>query len=258
MALRGLPFFGDSETVGSTHNGNFLGCLEVIAEFDPFLSKHLEKYGNQAKGNVSYLSSSTVNEFIDVMAQKVQKQIIEEILCAKYYSIIIDSTPDITHLDQLCFVLRYVIHSEPLERFLKFIPMYSHKSEVLENVVIATLEEASIDILNCQGQAYDNAANMAGKYTSLQARIKQINPFAEFVPCAAHSLNLVGVNAVESCSGAVHFFMLVQHIYTFFSASTHRWQILINKLKENKSRDYTTLKNRCATRWCADVSAVKP
>ena len=121
--------------------------------------------------------------------------------------------------------------------------MYSHKSEVLENVVIATLEEASIDILNCQGQAYDNAANMAGKYTGLQARIKQINPFDEFVPCAAHSLNLVGVNAVESCSGAVHFFMLVQHIYTFFSASTHRWQILINKLKENKSRDYTTLKN---------------
>ena len=82
--------------------------------------------------------------------------------------------------------------------------------------MLTTFKEVGIGILNCRGQAYDNAANMAGKYSGLQARIKKINSVAEFVPCAAHSLNLVGVNAVESCSGAVHFFMFAQNIYAFF------------------------------------------
>lgn len=129
LSIRGLPFFGDDETIGSRHNGNFLGCLELIAQFDPFLSAHLAKYKNPGKGNVNYLSSTCINEFIGIMAQKVEKQIIDEILSAKYFSVIVDSTPDITHLDQLCFVIRYINDSQPIERFLKFIPIYSHKSE---------------------------------------------------------------------------------------------------------------------------------
>ena len=210
LAMRSLPFFKENETVGSRHNGNFLGCLEVIAQFDPFLSSHLGKYRNPGKGHVNYLSSTSINEFIDIMSQKVLKQIIEEILSAKYFSIIVDSTPDVTHLDQLCFVIRYINESEPVERLLKFIPIYSHKSEILEAIVVQTLEDLGIDILNCRGQSYDNASNMAGQYSGLQSRVKKINPLADFIPCSAHSLNLVGVNAVESCSGATLFFCLVQ------------------------------------------------
>ncbi|XP_072225704.1 chromobox protein homolog 1-like [Leuresthes tenuis] len=43
---------------------------------------------------------------------------------AKYFSITVDSTPDVAHVDQLTFVLRYVSpegHSR--ERFLKFLPI---------------------------------------------------------------------------------------------------------------------------------------
>lgn len=255
LSLRGLPFFGNDETVGSRYNGNFLGCLEVVAQFDPFLYGHLERYGNPGKGNVNYLSSTSISEFIDIMGEKVLKQIIDEIVTAKYFSIIVDSTPDITHLDQLCFVVRYVFESQPVERFLKFIPMHSHKSENLAELVLAALQEFGIDILNCRGQSYDNASNMAGKYSGLQARIQNINPLAHFVPCAAHSLNLVGVNAVEACSGTIQFFSLVQQVYNFFSASTHRWQCLKETIKVNGG-DFT-LKNSSITRWCANAQAVK-
>ncbi|CAI6351600.1 unnamed protein product [Macrosiphum euphorbiae] len=40
---------------------------------------------------------------------------------------------------------------------------------------------------------------MSGPYTRLQARIKELNPNAEYIPCSGHSLNLVGTNAVENC-----------------------------------------------------------
>ena len=40
------------------------------------------------------------------------------------------------------------------------------------------------------------------------------------VPCAAHSLTLVGRSTVDCCQEAVIFFSTVQLLYTFFSAST--------------------------------------
>lgn len=42
LGARGLPFQGDNELLISAHNGNYLGLLELIVEFDPFLKEHLE------------------------------------------------------------------------------------------------------------------------------------------------------------------------------------------------------------------------
>lgn len=53
------------------------------------------------------------------------------------------------------------------------------------------------DITDFRGQGYDNACNMTGKYKGLQAHILQVSKYAKFVPCAAHSLNLVGLQAAE-------------------------------------------------------------
>jgi hypothetical protein len=103
LSSRGLPFRGDNENIGSPHNGKFMMCLELIAEFDPFLVNHLSNYGNPGKGHTSYLSHSTYEQFIKLMASKVQNKIVEEVISAQYFSIIIDSTPDIAHVDQLSF-----------------------------------------------------------------------------------------------------------------------------------------------------------
>ncbi|XP_071039539.1 zinc finger MYM-type protein 1-like [Parasteatoda tepidariorum] len=256
LSSRGMGFFGENETFGSTHNGNFLGCLELIAQFDPFLAKHIEKAGNQGTGNVNYLSSTIVNEFVELMGEKVLNVVIKEVIDAKYFSIIVDSTPDVTHMNQLTLILRYLGPDyEPVKRFIKFIQIFGHNAESLTNVILQVLEDLGLDIRNCRGQSYDNASNMAGKYSGVQARIKNINSTAEYVPCSAHSLNLVGINAVESCIRVVNFFSLLQELYNFFSVSTYRWQIMIDNFIGSKQK--LTLKNRSCTRWCADANATK-
>ena len=70
-AERGLPIRGDVELIGSRHNGNFLGVIELIEEFDPFIAKHVEEFGNKGRGNPSYLSSTIYEEVIQIMAKKV-------------------------------------------------------------------------------------------------------------------------------------------------------------------------------------------
>ena len=44
---------------------------------------------------------------------------------------------------------------------------------------------------NCRGQLYDNTSNIAGPYSGLQARFKEVFLYADYVTCAGHSLNRV-------------------------------------------------------------------
>ncbi|XP_042902047.1 zinc finger MYM-type protein 5-like [Parasteatoda tepidariorum] len=142
LSSRGMAFFGENEMFGSTHNGNFLGCLELIAHFDPFLVKHIEKAGNQGIGNVNYLSSTIVNEFVELMGEKVLNVVITEVIDAKYFLIIVDSTPDVTHMDQLTLILRYLGPDyKPVERFINFIQIFGHNAESLTNVILQVLED---------------------------------------------------------------------------------------------------------------------
>ncbi|KAK9876343.1 hypothetical protein WA026_012652 [Henosepilachna vigintioctopunctata] len=96
----------------------------------------------------------------------------------------------------------------------------------MANIVLSYLEGCKIDIAKCRGQSYDNAAYMSGRYKGMQQKILEHNKYALFIPCAAHTLNLIGRSAVDCCTSAVNFFSIVQLLYNFFSGSTHRWAVL--------------------------------
>ena len=87
-----------------------------------------------------------------------------------------------------------------------------------------------LDLGNCRGQSYDNASAMNGKYNGLQAKVREKNSLASWIPCTTHFLNLVWKNAVECCSNAVHFFTYLK-LFVFFTISTH--QLLTEALKHS-------------------------
>ncbi|KAL7400230.1 hypothetical protein ABVT39_008832 [Epinephelus coioides] len=254
LGERGLAFRGNDELLGSPHNGNYLGILELISQFDPFLAEHIKTYGQKGRGSVSYLSSTICEEFIDMMGEKTRQVIAEELRDAKYFSVIVDSTPDLSHVDQLTFIFRFVSkQGNIVERFLAFEPIQSHTGQSLADCVIAMVENLGLDLSNCRGQSFDNASNMSGRYNGLQAHLKQRNPLIHYVPCAAHSLNLVGVNSIEASSLEVgQYFDLLQSLYTFCAASTHRWE----RVFRNSDIDLT-LKSLSNTRWSCRADSTK-
>ena len=164
LCERGLAFRGRDEVVGSSGNGNYLGILELLSGYDTFLAEHIRKHGNKGRGHTSYLSSTICEEVITIMGGKVIEAIIKELKTAKDYSISVDSTPDITHIDQLTTILRYVLPTGPVERFLTYIPMFGHAGSDITDIFMSFLDENGINIRECRGQSYDNAANMSGKY----------------------------------------------------------------------------------------------
>ena len=107
---------------GQKDNGNYLGLLELLSQFDPLLAEHIRRYGNKGRGQVSYLSSTICEELIKLLSDRVKAKIIAVTKKVKYYSINTNSTPDIAHIDHLSIVIRYVrIDGQPVERFLAFI-----------------------------------------------------------------------------------------------------------------------------------------
>lgn len=249
LSKQGLTFRGSDENLENRYRGNYLSCLVYLAEFDDFLAEHLRRYGNQGKGSTSYLSHHICDEFILLMKDKLLDTFTAEIKTAKYFLIIIDSTPDISHCDQLTFVIRYVHKGQIVERFMGFLKIERHTAEYLQEIVLNNLKQLGLDIKNCRGQSYDNAANMTGKFNGLQAKIRTLSPTAVYILCTNHSLNLVLNFACETCFQAVDYFNLVQNIYTFFSSLTHRWQ----KFKKNCSSVPKRLND---TRWSARHDAV--
>ena len=146
LSSRGLAFRGSSELVGSPQNGNFLGILELLAEHDTFLAEHIQKRVNKGKGHVSYFSSTVCEEFIDVIATKVLDIFISEIKQAKYYSVSVDSTSDITNVDQLTINFRHVLPDDPVGRFVKFIPTRGHTGHQLADLLFEFIEDNGISL----------------------------------------------------------------------------------------------------------------
>ena len=81
-----------------------------------------------------------------------------------------------------------------MERFLAFLPIEGYTAQQIFDSLVQYTSEKGINLADCRGQSYDNASNMSGKYNGVQALVKEkFGAAAEYVPCYAHSLNLVGV-----------------------------------------------------------------
>ena len=91
---------------------------------------------------------------------------------------------------------------------------------------------------------------MAGHISGLQQRICARNHRALFLNCDNHSLNLAGLHSAKQDPIVVTFFGTIEKIYTFFSASTLRWEELENVLP-------LVVKRECETRWSSRAEAVK-
>ena len=56
----------------------------------------------------TYLSPTIQNEVIELLGKKIKHIILKEIKAAKYFSILLDSAPDVSHIDQMALIVRYV------------------------------------------------------------------------------------------------------------------------------------------------------
>lgn len=125
------------------------------------------------------------------MGNNVRQHINVQIKKAEYYSIIFDSTSDLSHRDQTSQVLRHIVFENQevkvVEFLIGFIESRYKTSEGILCLSFNKFQADGLNISNCKRQAYDKAAVIARKHSEVQQRIKEINPKADFVLCSNHS-----------------------------------------------------------------------
>lgn len=162
--------------------------MELMAKFDQVMMQHIRRMKNDADNHTHYLGNRIQNELIDCISTRILQQIVEEIKTCKYFSIILDCTPDVSHNEQLSVIVRIVTQEDApqiKEHFLGFLVAEESTGGSLSALILKRLEELNIPFEDCRGQSYDNGANMKGKNKGVQARLLQLNPRAFFIPCGA-------------------------------------------------------------------------
>ncbi|XP_008182762.1 zinc finger MYM-type protein 1-like [Acyrthosiphon pisum] len=247
----------------SMNHGNFLELLMCWSKFDPILEKYLniaiEKSknrstlsGGRGRGSlVTFLSKTTINKIINLISQWIQEEIGKEVKKVKFYSLLMDSTQDVSVTDQLAVCVRYVIQTEVKERLIKFLPVQLSKAIDLYNLIKNILEDIGLSLSNIVSQAYDGAANLSGIHNGLQALIKKDAPQSIHIHCFSHLLNLTLTQASASCSEAINLFGLLDRLAVFFSQSYKRMGMWKQNVIKNSvgSEKMLRLQKIGQTRW---------
>jgi hypothetical protein len=144
-----------------------------------------------------------------MIANEIRSKIIKKVKEAKYFSIILNCTPDISNQKQITLILRCVdISTSPIkieEYFLEFIKVDVTTGLGLFNELINVITKLQLNINDIRGQGYDNGSNMKGNKQGIQRRLLDTNPKAFYTPCS-HNINLVLCDMANSCTKAVSFF----------------------------------------------------
>jgi hypothetical protein len=214
IALRGsnCKLYQDS-------NGNLLGLVQMLAKFDLVMKEHVDRITNDRTRD-HYLGPSIQNELIALLATAIRSEIIAKVKKAKYFSVILDCTPDLSHQEQMSLILRYVDTCSGSicieESFLGFLDVNDTTGQCLFDVLEEELKKLDLDINNVRVQGYDNGSNMKGKHQGVQSRLLKINPRAFYSACGCHSLNLTLCDMANSCRNVTNFFGIssasIQHL----------------------------------------------
>ena len=107
------------------------------------------------------------------MGQKVLSIIVDGIKLAKYFSISADLTSDRALVDQLTILISYFSNKGPIERFLRFIPIFAHTGAEMAEIALQFFDVHKINIEDCRSQSYDNADKMSGKFRGFQTLARE-------------------------------------------------------------------------------------
>ena len=247
-----MAFQGNHEQQWEWHDplttnrgGKFLTSMKLIALHDKVIAQRLQS----GPSNATYLSAEIQNEVIGILASIVRDDIRNDIKGTPYLAILADETKDASKKEQLAIVVRYLKNCVPVERFIKFIHAKELNAPSLKAYIMDVAQDMGIDKQKVVGQCYDGASVMSGVNAGVQALVRQECPYALYIHCYAHRLNLVLCDACKVVVIAEDVLCQLQELYVFMSGSVP------NAIFSSSSN--VTIKKLSETRWSSRYESVK-
>lgn len=172
--------------------------------------------------NSKYTSHQIQKELLHILSSRVRKHICEEIGDSKF-CIVVDEARDESKREQMSLVLRFVDKVGLIqERFFFVAHVKDTTALTLKEKVCDILSRHNLDVSNMRGQGYDGASNMRGEWNGLQALFMKDCPYAYYVHCFAHRLQLALVSASREIVPIHKFFEKLTFVVNVVCSSTKR------------------------------------
>lgn len=219
LAFQGCPFRGNNESKNSKNRGNFLELVNFSAKLNNDIS---EVVLDNAQGNAKYISPAIQKEILNIFAVKVREKIRKDIGNAKF-CILVDESKDNSGIEQMATVVRYVDKEGNVqEHFFDVQRVDNVCSLTLKNGIMNVFTRFDLQVQNLRGQGYDGANNIRGAMNGLQALFLKDCPYAYYVHCFAHRLQLALEKAAKNNGNVWSFYFMLNSIITLVTASSRR------------------------------------
>ncbi|KAH7665581.1 Ribonuclease H-like protein [Dioscorea alata] len=209
LLLQGLAFRGHDESSSSTNRGNFLEMLNWYGTEVESVGRVIKK---NAPGNNQMTSPQIQKELVRACAEETTRAIIDEI-GNNHFSILLDESRDKSIKEQMTVIVRFVNkQGQVIERFFAV-------EHVVDTSAISLKTALDGLFARCEGNLING----------LKTLILNENPFAFYVHCFAHQLQLVVVSVARSILAISDFFSYVTMIVNIVGASCKRRDALLQK-----------------------------
>ncbi|GKU91669.1 hypothetical protein SLEP1_g5506 [Rubroshorea leprosula] len=172
---------------------------------------------------------------------------------------------------QMSIVVRFVDKDGFVkERLLDVVHVRETNALTLKQEICSVLSHHNLSIQNVRGQGYDGASNMRGEWNGLQALILQECPYAYYVHCLAHQLQLALIAVAREAPNVHAFFQNLTSIINIASSSCKRHDELqatyaleiahlveINEIETGRGANQLgTLQRPTNTRWSSHFKSI--
>ncbi|KAM7482737.1 hypothetical protein LguiB_007320 [Lonicera macranthoides] len=268
LAFQACSFRGHDESLDSPNGGNFIELIKHTADHN---EKVAEVVLENAPRNAKYTSAMIQKEILNILGDNVRSKIRKEIGDGSY-CILVDEAQDVSMKEQMAIVLRYIDEGGLVrERFFGIVSVEDTAALTLKKAIVGVLSCYDLHIDKMRGQGYDGASNMRGAWNGLQALFIKESPYAYYVHCFAHQLQLALVSTSRDVQDIWLFFSKLNVIVNIVGASPKRHTQLqlkqaaeiANKVALGESQtgrglnQMKTLHRAGATRWSSHLSSVR-
>ena len=216
LARQGLAFRGHSSGDGGEVDGNFYQIVQLVGRHSPIMrwlgERRLRPY------HVTYMSPRTQNEFISILASDGRTKIRDSVNEAGIYSVMADTTPDVSTTDRLAVAVRFVDETGTTkERLVEIRKTEDKTGDGQATDIIETLIDYDLDPKQLAFQSYDFASNISGHTNGAQALVSQkLERKVPYIPCQAHRCNTVVEHACNCSHLVTEMFNVMEDLYDFF------------------------------------------
>ena len=184
MALRGN---------NADDDGNFSQIVNLLPRHNPVM-KAWRDNRSVRKYHTTYLSPESQNKFISLLGDEVRSRISTCLKRAAFCSVMADTTPDVSHSDELSFAVRYVDADScmPKERLVRIVETRDKTGAEQAEDTVKCLKLSDIPLSAVMFQTYDSTASMSGKFNGAQQKLSElVERKVRYTNCTPHGINLV-------------------------------------------------------------------